>query len=183
MNENKKIRFNVVDVIIILLIVACVVGIIFRANVREKLGQSLSNETAYITLVAENVPQEYIDAFVQGSSAYLEDMDLGIIIGYSYTEQTNVILDLNEKYEYKAVDDGNGGYINTVEKIISPEFKTVYDKNSYTVTCQIQVSGQDKSDGFYIGGVEYIGVGKMLNISTENHAFTMTITKISDKAS
>jgi len=183
MNENKKIRFNVVDVIIILLVIACIVGIIFRANVREKLGQSLSNETAYLTLVAENVPQEYIDAFVQGSNAYLDTRDLGVIIGYSYTEQTKVVLELNERYEYKPVDDGNGGYINTVERIITPEFKTVYDKDSYTVTCQIQVNGQDKSDGFYIGGVEYVGVGKMLNISTEKHAFTMTITKISDKAS
>lgn len=183
MNESRKIRFNVIDVIVIFLIIACVVGLIFRSNIREKLGETLSNETAYITLIAENVPYEYIDAFVQGSNAYAEGNNLGIIIGYSYTEQTTVVLELNEKYEYKAVDDGNGGYINTVERTISPEFKTVYDKNHYTVTCQIQVSGQDKSDGFYLRGVEYIGVGKMLNISTENHAFTMTITKISDKAS
>lgn len=183
MNENRKIRFNIVDVIIIFLIIACVVGVVFRGTIKEKLGKTLSNETVYVTLVAENVPREYIDAFVQGSNAYCEGDDLGVIIGYSYTEQTTVVLDLNEKYEYKALDDGNGGYINTVERIISPEFKAVYDNNYYTVTCQIQVSGQDKSDGFYLRGVEYIGVGKMLNISTENHSFTMTITKISDKAS
>lgn len=179
MNESKKIRFNVVDVIIIFLVIACVVGVIFRGTVKEKLGEALSGETAYITLVAENVPKEYIEAFVQGSQAFCEDKNIGVIIGYSYTEQTTVILDLNEKFEYQQTEEGEGGY----KRIISPEFKTVYDKESYTVTCQIQVSGQDKSDGFYLRGSEYIGVGKMLNISTENHAFTMTITKISDKAS
>ena len=116
---------------------------------------------------------------MQGSSAFCDGKNIGVIIGYSYTEQTTVILDLNEKFEYQQTEDGESRY----ERIISPEFKTVYDNNHYTVTCQIQVSGQDKSDGFYLRGVEYIGVGKMLNISTENHAFTMTITKISDKAS
>ena len=106
MNENRKIRFNIVDVIIIFLIIACVVGVVFRGTIKEKLGKTLSNETVYVTLVAENVPREYIDAFVQGSNAYCEGDDLGVIIGYSYTEQTTVVLDLNEKYEYK------GKYLN-----------------------------------------------------------------------
>ena len=183
MNDSKKIHFNVIDIIVIFLVIACVLGLVFRAEIREKLGKALSGETAYITLVAENVPYEHVKAFVQGNNAYCGSDKLGIIIGYSYTEQTVIVLDLNEKYEYVPVDAGNGEYINTVERIISPEFKSVYDKQHYTLTCQIQVSGQDKDDGFYLDGVEYIGVGKMLNISTENHAFTMTITKISDNAS
>ena len=69
MNDSKKIHFNVIDIIVIFLVIACVLGLVFRAEIREKLGKALSGETAYITLVAENVPYEHVKAFVQGNNA------------------------------------------------------------------------------------------------------------------
>lgn len=183
MNENRKIRFNIVDVIIILLIIACVVGVVLRGTIKEKISQTISTEVAYVTLVAENVPEEFLELFEDADKVYSNSEELGLMISNAYKEQTEIVLDLNEKYEYKEIDDGNGNYIKIVEKTVSPEFEKATNPNTYTVTCQIQVNGQDKNDGFYLRGVDYIGVGKMLNISIENHSFTMIITKISDKAS
>jgi hypothetical protein len=179
MNENKNIRFNVIDVIVVVLILACIVGFVFRGTLKEKIGKMLSADTAYVTLCVENVPADQVSAFVQGSDAFIDGKKIGVLIGYSYTEQQNVVLALNETFEYRTEDDGSASYV----KKTSPEFVNVYDPANYTVVCLVQVAGQDKVDGFYLNGVEYIGVGKMLNISTGNLLFTMTITEISEKAS
>ena len=87
------------------------------------------------------------------------------------------MLDRGEKYD-AYLDPEDGTHYETVITE-DPHFVTATDSGAFTVVCRVSVSGQMRSDGFYLNGKEFIGVGKMLNVSTETATFSMTISEIS----
>ncbi len=158
-NENKT-RFNMIDFIIIMVIIACIIGTVFRAAILDRLSFSSSADNAYISFCAENLTQEEIEMLRVGDELSLSGKSFGVIKAVSSTEQTVVVTSA----------DGSG-------------FVKATDNTRFTLTGEIEISGENTDKGFFFDSDIHIGVGKMLNLESQNCDISIVITKITENES
>lgn len=155
--KHSGARFNLFDVILILVIIACIAGIVLHAYFTKDLTKTYS-ETAKVSISVTGVSEQTAIAFcVNGAPIYLQETDekLGTI---DTAEYAPLMLDL---------ENAEGSLV----KAVHPEKKAI----SATAT----LIGAWTDDGFLIGGTVLATVGKTLNIYTDGAVCTITITSIS----
>ena len=155
-SEKKRsgAHFNLFDVILILVIIACITGIALHAYFTKDLTETYS-ETANISFV---VSEKTVDAFcVVGASLYAQDSDriIGTLLESSYAP---LFLDL---------ENAEGLLV----KAKHPDKKEITANASFT--------GTWTDDGFLIGGTTLAIVGKEMKIYTENAVCTIVFTSVS----
>ncbi|MBP3555944.1 MAG: DUF4330 family protein [Clostridia bacterium] len=158
-SEKKRsgAHFNLFDVILILVIIACITGIALHAYFTKDLTETYS-ETANISFVVSGVSEKTADAFcVVGASLYAQDSDriIGTLLESSYAP---LFLDL---------ENAEGLLV----KAKHPDKKEITANASFT--------GTWTDDGFLIGGTTLAIVGKEMKIYTENAVCTIVFTSVS----
>lgn len=158
-SEKKKsgARFNLFDVILILVIVACIAGVVIHAYFTKDLTQTYS-ENAQVSFRIEGVSEVTAEAFCKiGSAIYDQDTDknIGTLTAAEYAP---LLLDL---------ETAEGVLV----KAEHPEKKQI--------TALATLTGTWTDDGFLIGGTTLAAVGKTINIYTENAVCTITVTGVS----
>ncbi len=157
--ENKRsgARFNLFDVILILVIIACIAGIVLHAYFTKDLAETYS-EPAKISFTISGVSEETALAFCkEGASVYdaKTDMKLGTLDAASYTA---LPLELENS-------DG------MLVQVTHPNKKMITGTASFV--------GTWTDDGFCVGGTSYITVGQTINIYTDHAVCIITVTAIS----
>ena len=67
---DKKFKFNILDVVIVIVVVACIAGIALRYNLADKIGLT-KNQEAVVTFLAPNVRTDVArESFVDGDMYY-----------------------------------------------------------------------------------------------------------------
>lgn len=169
MNEKKKFRFNILDVIIILVVVSCIVGVAVRYSLPSKLGIILGGEEALIaatdeavvTFYLENVRKEITqNSMVEGDKYYSKKhkCELG--------ELYNVSEFIYEPYGmYRANEDG----VPTYSEL---EYRC-------NVTGYLKVRGTvDPEKGFLVNNTDRLAPGERIDINSINRRMTVTILSI-----
>ena len=120
MNENKKIRFNVIDVIVVVLILACIVGFVFRGTLKEKIGKIISNTESItsnlknnndelnniiskIGQITDTVAQAQLGSTILQTTQTLEK--LNNVLGVIEKGKGNIGLLINDEGLYKSLDE------------------------------------------------------------------------------
>ena len=157
-SENKKsgARFNLFDVILILVIVACIAGIVVHAYFTKDLTETYS-EIANISIQVDGVSEVTANAFCKGGATIYDqetDKNIGTVMEASYFAQ---ILEL---------ENAEGILV----KVEHPEKKSI--------TATVAFTGTWTDDGFLIGGNTLATIGKTLKIYTEDAVCTITITGV-----
>ena len=160
--SKKKIRFNIIDVLIILLIVVSVVGIYFRNHIAEWIGMSTDLKDYSVTFKVTGIRATSEEYLFAGEKIYLDSpgMELGVIDG-------NCIVSPSETYI--TMDDG------TVIAVPSP--RDTYIDVIGDVKCR---GAMRSDDGFYLDGSYLITPGMTLKVHTERLDFTVTVTNIEE---
>ena len=137
MSENAKPRFNVIDLVIILAVLAVVVTVVLRSGVTDQLSSRESTDTVEITFVSIGIKKSEADAFQVGDTVYCSSngMKLGTV---TYCEVT--------PYEYFVENDA--GELVKVSSDIKVTLRG-------TVTC----TGIMTDEGFMLGGTQYLAAG------------------------
>lgn len=151
---KKSFKFGALDVVIILLFIACAVGIILRYNISEKLQNTTDMREAEVEFVVTGLSPSSADAFVLGDVVFWEGNRLGPIKSK----------DVFNAVEYNANADGLPVKAENLEK--------------RDVEGVISVSGKKTDDGFLLNGNMYIAAGKELKITTKNIAVTIIVTRV-----
>lgn len=158
--KQSERKFNIIDVFIIILVLLCVLGIVFRSQMAEWIGVEKKTEEYKLSFKVSEIRYTSDKFFQAGSSVYLDSGNalLGTIDG-------NCTILPAEVY----VDGPDGVPV----KVNCPE-NTYIDVNGV-----IKCLGIEKDGGFYLGGTYSVAPGSELKVHTEMMNFVITVTEIS----
>ena len=90
---DSRVRFNVIDLVIIVAILACIAGIYLRYNFGEQYGVEHQMEQYEITFQVQDVRYTSADAFQEGDAVYLKTQGelLGTVLGIDSTTPSELI--------------------------------------------------------------------------------------------
>ena len=155
-SNKNKIKFNIIDFIIILLVVACVVGIYVRYNLIDKIGVNAQLKNYEITFIAKDLRYTSLNAFEK--DATVRDRTTGDTIGVFKEIETT-----SPTSVYVKKSDGN------IVKLYYPENTRIDIKG------KIIVRGIMTDNGFLLEGKSYVATGTTLQISTEKLDIDITV--------
>lgn len=161
-NSEKKLgrRFNIIDVFLIILVVLCVLGIYFRAEIAEKMGLEKDLEEYKVGFKIAEIRYTSAEYLQSGNAVYLDTGNVlfGTIEGKCQERPSEV---------YVEGPDG-------------APMKVIYPKDTcIDVFGTLNCMGLMKEDGFYLNGTYSLAPGSVVNVRTEMLNFTIIITDIS----
>ena len=161
MTGKKKIGFNALDLVIVVVLVLCVVMIGFRFIRSSDMASETQTSKHRVTFLITNVSDGTKDALVAGDSVFslLNDAYIGKLEG---------IDTISPAFEF--LDNGNGSF----EKVYYP------DGTKVDITGTIIAEGAVNDDGFFASGSFFLSPGRTLEIYTGHIQVTVLITGISE---
>ncbi len=154
--EKKRIRFNIIDLVIILAVIGCFCGIALRYNVMDKIGLNNARDKVEIEFRIIGIRPTSYDAMVKGDTFYWQQN--GMRIG----TLKEAVSEYSKTYVIR--DD---------QQIVCYEREDRYD-----VVGTITAEGILSEDGFMLNGTQQIAPGKEMKVESKNIAVTLTVTKI-----
>jgi len=153
---KNKIRFNIIDFIIVIAIIGCIVGVALRYNVVDRIGISSLNDTVEIEFVIFNIRPTSYDAMVKGDTFYWKqnNMEIGVL------------------------KEATGSYSETFIQTEDLKMVKHLRDDRYDVRGTFVAKGAMTESGFMLNGTQFLAPGKSLNVISKNIDVTLTITKI-----
>ncbi|MBQ7500777.1 MAG: DUF4330 family protein [Clostridia bacterium] len=144
MAGNKKTRFNIIDVLIIILILGAIVGILRRYNIVERLVRDSNRDEVRITVLITQVNPTLAESIKNGEDFYIDgDRSFGRL-----TEH-----EANNSSVVKPGEDG---------KLEESEDPSVKD-----VTAVFTAKGViDKDGSFKLAGSRFLAAGKTVTVQS-----------------
>ncbi|MBQ8382083.1 MAG: DUF4330 family protein [Clostridia bacterium] len=161
MAVQKKVRFNIVDFLLIVLVILSVVALFLRPTVLKKVEQLTATDTAVVSFYADGLTEEECNILAAGDVLSAGNGADGELLSFSVQPyQTLHLIESDVQSE-------------------SSFFKEVTEPGLYTVKGQARLTGARKDDGFYVDGNLQIGVGSILQVQSDSYILTLEITGIS----
>lgn len=156
--NERRIRFNVIDLLIILFIIAAVAGIFIRYNLADQLYLNARGEEFEIEFLIENIQEESQRYLQPGTPFYItnENTELG---------KVKEILDIREAVNYIADMYGNLGRVELPGGRID-------------VTGIMTCYGRTTKEGYMINGNAFAAVNKQYLVKTGELMVNITIMDI-----
>ncbi len=161
MASGKKVRFNVIDFLLVVLILLSIVAMFLRPTVLEKIGEFTANDTVVITFYADRLTEEEYAMLTEGDQFQLNGNEFGELLVFT-TEPYRTLQLIESDVESEA-----------------PFYESVIEPDLYTVKGQIRVTGTKRQDGFYAGGNLPVCVGSVYTVQSDSCVLTLQITGIS----
>jgi len=158
--NHSKTKFNVVDVIVIVLIIACIGGIYVRYNLIDKIGISSQLKSYEITFNSSDLRYTSLIAFQKDAT----------VINRSTGEKIGIFKEIETTSPSSVYVTNSDG---TMEKVYYPE------NTKIDVKGKIIVKGIMTDNGFLLDGNYYLANGSVLDISTEKLDITITVESLS----
>lgn len=159
---ETKTRFNVIDVLIILIALACVVGLVLRFGNVGGLSSTENLKAFDVYFSVSNIAYTSEDAFVQGDTVRLADS--GAVLG-EFAGLESIL-----PAEFLARDEsGNLIAVNYPES------------TRIDVTGRIVSHGVMSDNGYLLNGTTYIAAGTEYVVQSEHMDFVLKITNIVEK--
>ena len=154
---NRKIKFNVIDVLIVLVLLGCMIGIFLRYDLKSKLGLDSRKTEVEISFLIIGIRQGSTEALVEGDTIYWKQngMEIGQLMSKEVSNSETWVLDENYNKYIKNFDD-----------------------LSYDVRGVIKAKGNIKESGFMLNGTQYLAPGKTFEVESKNISVALTITNI-----
>lgn len=166
-NTNNKPKFNAIDAVVIILIVAFLAGIIYNAfisNERE-IGSELAEYRIYFKI--DDIKSTSADYFVPGDT-----------VRFGSNEKVVGVLD-----EIVQRVPAVGAYNDNGTEVLYPDIQdtTIYEDTRYSLIGSITAKGIMTENGFMLNGETYIAPNSELNIYTKYIEANIRIISVSEK--
>lgn len=184
-NQNrtqKKFRFTVFDLLIILLIIACVAGIIVRHTILERLENATAYQTYYIYFEAASVSYDATVALesthdeTSGENwIYLSDgvTKVGNMTKGELSSSENLSVTPSDVY----IKGADGKTVRAQYADIEKDKASIkYDVKDILVICEGFVSSE--SGNFLLNGKTHIAPGTVLDVQTKYGDFSLKVASI-----
>ena len=157
--EKKKIRFNGIDLLIVLVIAASIAGVLIRAYGVNRLERAAHTDTVNISFKVTGISDTSGDIFAKNDIYYIADTER--IFGRLSDFKTSPTMALIEKTDGTAVSARVPGQID--------------------VSGTFSAEGEMTDAGFLLGGVEYIYINQTYTVESKQCRITLTVTDIAVK--
>ena len=166
--EKNRVKFRALDVVIVVLILASVVGIYFRYNLMDMIVGSHNLQEYAVSFEIKDVQYATKDKFELGNKVYYKSSgeQLGELI--SVVENSDAVV-----------------HPTPANKIVIPDGKNEAVEVSYPDGTRIDISARmickgKYSDGvgFLVDGTEYLAPGQTISVMTDYVTFDIIITDI-----
>ncbi len=148
---KQKAKFNFCDLLIIIFVLVCFIGILFRSSIAGALSSAVYSDTAEIAFVIEQADEQFFSSITAGDIFYLENgAEFGMLMeGYTRSDSVQYVRLANGSLEKNAIDgkcditgtftvtgrDTDGGFLCSTEKLFVNSKITLHSKQSVcTVT-------------------------------------------------
>lgn len=150
---ERKYNFNIYDIIIIITVVLCILGIIYRGTLSDGISKTVYNDTAEISFVIKETDGNFISAIKPGDKFYFKNgAEFGTLLeGYSYKNTETYVAneegtfqktENTEKFDLAGRFISNGrftsnGFLCGVEKVF---INSEIELHSSDAVCIIKVT-------------------------------------------
>lgn len=152
---KQRIKFNVYDILIILFILLCITGIIFRSSIAGAVSSAVYDDEVRIHFTVSQADDSIISSINAGDIFYLENgAKFGMLMeGYTYSNALTHTFDKNGKL---STDQSN---------------------DLYEISGVFSVTGRVTENGF-ICSTEKLYINSELTVHSKLASFTLTVTEI-----
>ena len=149
----KKIRFNSIDFLIIIAIIAAIFTVVYRSGLKNSIDAIRSNDTIVYTLRINNVQRESFDLLELEDKMFSksDDKNLGTIVSKEF-KPAETHIELN-----------NGKIVKT------------YIPNRIDIYLTVEAIGRVTDEGCMIGGNYFIASGKYISAYTPKVSFNFEV--------
>ena len=157
-NIKKKSRFNIIDLLIIIVIIAAVATVAVRLDLADKIVQATAEDSARVTITVFSIDQAAVGAVSEGDELVWEqeNYDFGSIV---HKEVANAV-------KYNTVEDGS--YVKTT------------DPERYDLTLTVDTKGTFTKEGYMLGGKSYLAAGKTVTFHNGKTALTSLVISVNE---
>lgn len=157
-NTVKKTRFNIIDLLVVIVIIAAIATVAVRLDIADKIVQATSEDSARVTLLVSGADQESVTSVSEGDkiSWQQENCDFGTIVR---KDVANAVV-------YNTVEDG------TYVKTTNPE--------RYDVTFTVDTKGTFTEDGYMLGGKSYLAAGRTVTFFNGKTVMTSIVIAVDE---
>lgn len=150
----KKIKFNAIDFLILLVIVAAIVSVIFRSSLKDEISALRSNETIVCTVRINNVQKESFDYINLDDKLFAssDDKFLGTVV-----EKTS-----RPAETYISLDSG--------------DIVKTYIPNRIDIMLTLECPGRVTDEGCMVDGNFFIASGSYISAYTNLLTFNFEVT-------
>ena len=154
--EKKKIRFNILDFLIIAVVILCVVGVALRGGAKTT-DDKLESQKAIVSYYVSNIQSSSQYCFQAGDPIYSQSLgcDMGYLVGK--VEVTPSVYYMEAKGEITRAESAAG---------------------RIDIRGQFECEGKMSESGFSIGGTQYIAPGMSTYAYLPNINVTILITDV-----
>lgn len=159
-NVKTKPRFNIIDMLVILVVIACIVGVMLRYGVVDRIAMDTDKNTVKITFLVESVWPYLPMAFESGDDIYMTA--LNIKVGKLVEKSTASAL----------------GYYNLQDGTVARS----YNEKRVDMTGVIEAKGIMTEEGFMLNGTTYVAAGTgflMDNKDAQIYATILSVEQVS----
>lgn len=155
--KSSKTGFNVIDLLIVIIVLGCIAGIIYRYNLVDRLIVDSKRDEVSVKFITAAVSKDIEDKLSDGDVFYIESSGelFGTLSDHTSTDNS-----------YVASDD-NGMPVISYNK----ELRDIEG----TITCK----GVMRDEGFFVDGTQFIAPGSELILESINVRVSVIITEIS----
>lgn len=156
--KTKKFKFNVIDVIVILLLIGLLAGIALRYDLAGKVGMGAKSDKVDLTFIVSNIQEESQNYIVPDLKFYYsaQNYEYGVI---------KEILDIRAALSTIETDNG----------IFNSDLEDQIDITG-TITCY----GKNTKEGFMINGNTYVAAGQIITLHSANITVAVTVLSMND---
>ncbi len=158
--QKKKSLFNIVDITIIIVLIAIVVGSFVKSAQGKKNAELHDTQPIQYTLRIENTDLKLHNILKSGDTLYLAENNL----------PCGKLLSAPEK------SDAVNYVVNTDTS--EPRVQRIYNVHKYDITLNVAGEALVNNNGFMICKNEYIAPGKKLKLYTEKTSFECVVTSV-----
>jgi hypothetical protein len=155
--ENKKARFNIIDLVIVLFVILAAAGIVYRYNLADRINLNANSETFEIEFFIGNIMSGTEDYLYPGEKFYIntESIEIGTV---------KEILDVRDAVTYVAGLEG--------------DLTKSYLPGRVDVTGIMTSKGRTTKEGYMVNGNIFVAEGKEFLIHTGKRECTITVMSI-----
>ncbi len=154
--QKKRLKFNLIDLFIILAVIVVAVGVAMRFDLMDKIGIKSNSDTVIISFLIQDIKESSSDALVIGDMFYVEANDAPF----------GELISKKPQYAEAFIENAEGRLVKTT------------NENSYDVRGEFRATGRITDDGFMLGGTQSIAPGKRIYIESQNIMVIVLITSI-----
>lgn len=155
--QTKKLRLNIIDFLIIIVVIGAVVGIALRMGVVERVTNQSNLEEARISFLIQDIQESSADYFKTGDIFYADgfDCEFGKLESRQFMPAEAFITNMNGEL-----------------------IKTHSSNNRIDVRGTVIGAGTFTDEGFLLEGINFIAPGSGMHIQSTELSFYVTITGI-----